>query len=1420
MRRASKDYRKDSQEQINSFGEDPLLQTSASRSWPKLNTISSCGPFEDIPSFNVAGSNLLSFTGRDRTGTTFHCLVDSGSTHDFADSAFASRQGETTVLRTSVPVEFANGEKGSATKAVRILGRIGDHRLTVQALVMDLPNGYDMILGMPWLQKHNPQIDWLRSTIKIRDQKGTHLLSARRDPRRLATAAELGLITAKAVRKLARQARKFVANLFFVRPLEDDPKDPNEDLPKDVPVPFETVIRKYRKAFRSDLPDHLPPPRVVQHTIDTGDARPVNLSAYPLSHSQLEEQTKQITMMLEKGLIRTSSSPWGAPVLFVKKPDESWRMCIDYRGLNAVTEKNTYPLPRIQDCLDRIGNAKYISKLDLLSGFHQVLNAPESVSRTAFNTRIGKFEYLVMPMGLTNAPATFQTLMNTILQPFLDRFVIVYLDDILVFSDSIEEHQDHLGQVLSKLEENELFAKPSKCTIGVQEVEFCGHIVGGGVIKTSRSKTKLIEEWPTPTNVHEVRQFLGLASYYRRFVRNFATIAAPLSDLLKETDVELRKQKNRAITWTAKCQHAFEILKNGLTREPVLQQPDWHKPFVIETDASEWAIGCTLLQLDANGILHPVAFDGRKLQGAELNYAVQEKELLAIKHAVRTWAHYIDNHTRTKILTDHESLKYLKDTKVPSKRLAHWIAEFGTYNLDISYRPGTEATVPDAISRRPDFIGTGEAYQAQFNSIRSVDEVEWEDALVRYLRSKQEPTDPKLRKAVLHDRNHPPSSFVLEQGSLLYKVFDNGQRAPYLSPPTRKSYLERIHREYGHLGWPGLDGVLRTRAWWPSIAKDTQNQIRTCPNCQAAKDADYGINRGPRNSLQREDIQLFEQWSIDLIGILPRTYSGNRWIITAIERSTGWPVVRALKDATSQSVMNFIQEEIFSIYGTPNEILSDNGSNLVSEAMESFLSRAGVRHRTTTTYHPQTNGKVERLNGILGKMLTQYLYGKPVTLWDEYLHQALFAVRIRKHAVSKYSPFFLLYGVDPRIPGDPSRPELDADQSARLEGIIARHAAANEARISANKLLVERAIRAGLVRDQVLKKDPDIPVGTFVLVRDESPRKFKPKWFGPYKVVLAAPIGTYALQDAHENILKSLIHGNRLLPLHPNAVDKETGTWNTAYNLERLSQSFDLAQPSKEAREILERESVPAYSYKELETIREREWLDLLIQRLDRFKLGEGKLGDAHIDQALFDKLRSRVELKEKLEKEEAEKELVEEPPPPSAPLNLSTPPEQARSSQNRTGIQLQTPTATLPTTRTEPPADGLSELLQAGKSGSVQKDKSVRLPVRDAVVPPSPASPSATKGTVVEKSSTPENEAPVQDPIGTDPAVSSQPAKKRGRPKASSKPVARVPNKKDSRAIPTPAREVVQRARTGYALRKSLVPARNKDGSRRNPKE
>lgn len=348
--------------------------------------------------------------------------------------------------------------------------------------------------------------------------------------------------------------------------------------------------------------------------------------------------------------------------------------------------------------------------------------------------------------------------------------------------------------------------------------------------------------------------------------------------------------------------------------------------------------------------------------------------------------------------------------------------------------------------------------------------------------------------------------------------------------------------------------------------------------------------------------------------------------------------------------MDFIHHDIFAVYGIPNEILTDNGSNLVSEAMESFLQPTQVKHRTTTPYHPQTNGKIERFNGTIGKMLTKYLYGKPVRMWDEYLTQAVFAVRIHIHTTSKYSPFYLLYGVDPKLPGDPLK-AADASIEAKIEDILDRHARSNEARVAANKKLVESAIKASLIRDEQSNIKPAIKVGTYVLIRDESPRKFRSKWYGPYKVIKAAPIGTYALEDCHEKIVRSLIHGNRLLPLNDLVVSKETGQWKSSFNMDTIRSKFDLVAPSNEVLETLERDGIPGYSYKDLTMITKREWLDLQSRGLDSSKLGEGKVGDTSYEESIFKKLRARVLALERKEEKEAREEDLEDTQPKQMPL-------------------------------------------------------------------------------------------------------------------------------------------------------------------------
>ena len=340
-----------------------------------------------------------------------------------------------------------------------------------------------------------------------------------------------------------------------------------------------------------------------------------------------QEIQKQITHLLEKGLIRPSLSPFGAPVLLVQKKDKSYRMCIDYRALNKVSVKNRYPIPRVDDLLDKLKGASVFSKIDLKSGYHQIRMHPNDIFKTAFRTQFGHYEFVVLPFGLTNAPTTFSHMMNKIFLNHQD-YVIVFFDDLLIFSKSHEEHEQHLQSVFDLLRHHELYANPDKSLLFQTEIEYLGHIVSSQGIRPDPKKVNTIQTWPKPQSVHEVRSFLGLSGFYRKFVKNFSRIALPLT---------LLTRKHTTFHWGESEQRAFDTLKHLLTHAPVLQLPDFAQPFfVVVTDASGSSIGAVLMQND-----HPLAFESRKLKPTKTNYSVYDKELLAVVHALDIWKHYL-----------------------------------------------------------------------------------------------------------------------------------------------------------------------------------------------------------------------------------------------------------------------------------------------------------------------------------------------------------------------------------------------------------------------------------------------------------------------------------------------------------------------------------------------------------------------------------------------------------------------------------------------------------------------------------------------------------------------------------------------------------------------------------------------------------
>ena len=453
------------------------------------------------------------------------------------------------------------------------------------------------------------------------------------------------------------------------------------------------------RVAEGKLADQLPSHKPYDHTIDLkeGETLPYG-PIYPLNQNELSILKEWIEVMLRQGKIRRSKSPAAAPILFVpKKHGRGIRICVDYRGLNKVTIANRYPIPLMNELQDRVRGAKIFTKLDLKNGYHLIRIKEGDEWKTAFRTRYGLYEFLVMPFGLSNAPATFQAMMNNIFADMLDNGTIAFLDDCLIYTATMEEHDAIVKEVLRRLDKHDLAINPEKCEWAVERVEFLGYIVSAEGLEMAEDKVRTVQEWASPRSLRDVQQFLGFANFYRRFIEGFSKVAKPLT--------ESTKGKRLEWNWTNQCEQAFQELKKRFTTAPILAHFDPNVEAIVETDASDFALGGVLSQRkQETGKLHPIAFHSRKFSPAEINYEIHDKELLAVVDCFKVWRRYLEGAMNTvQVFSDHQNLEYFSTTKVLNRRQARWAMELAGIDFKIYYRPGSKNGKPDALSRRPEY---------------------------------------------------------------------------------------------------------------------------------------------------------------------------------------------------------------------------------------------------------------------------------------------------------------------------------------------------------------------------------------------------------------------------------------------------------------------------------------------------------------------------------------------------------------------------------------------------------------------------------------------------------------------------------------------------------------------------------------------
>ena len=1090
-------------------------------------------------------------------------LVDSGASDSFIDRTYAFRTRlPLFTLTHAMDISLADGNSprsGSITQWTLVNLKTQKTETTVVLFVIDSP-GVNIILGNDWLTRINPRIDWRTGEILSVDKVELPIKLPQSIPmyeRYLAN--NVRLLTASKFSQIRNRDPIYVMTITpNAQPLNSkDTKDTKA--PPTIPSCYRQFQDVFQEKTRDSLPDHrdfdlkielLPGSQpkggpMYRHTVQEDIA----LKEYLLKH-------------LAMGTIRKSTSSCSAPVLFSPKKNGDLRLCVDYRALNAMTHRNKYPLPLIDDVLDSLSGSKYFTTMDLKDGYNNLRVAAGYEWLTAFRTKYGLFEYTCVPFGLTNAPAAFQAFMDNIFADLLYKGVVVYLDDIMIYSRSMDEHEALVKEVLHRLRNHNLSANLSKCHFHKTSVDFLGHIISYNGVQMDPAKIKTINEWPAPKNVKEVQMFLGLCNYYRTFIPNFSKRTMAMTELLK---------KDVVFNWNKDCSESFMDLKSAFTTDILLAFPNAEKPYIVETDASGYAIGGILSQENDQGNLRPIAFYSRKFNSAERNYEVYDQELLAIKECFAIWRQYLlGAKHKVQVYSDHRNLQWFSTTRQLNRRQVRWSMMFADFDFEIIHRPGSSCK-PDAISRRPDYFDKNdhlpqpnvllkpELFRKSYHGNQGItkEPIVCYDILLHPSKLSKVPIQNNLK--------HLASITMGTKGTNIIECIRKEQQLDPLvqtikaDPLSRPKEIDRpiscinrllyvgnrlyvpescqllvLQDNHDHIaaGHPGINNTmvnLQRFYWWPRMIETVQKYVSSCNSCQRNKTH----RNAPPGLLQPLPIprRPWSSISMDFAVDLPLSNGFTNCLIIVC-RQTKMAHFVPIPDIQSNTTAQYFLDHVVKLHGLPDDITTDRDSAFTSQFWKTLSSSLNIKLNLSTAFHQQTDGQSENAIQQLKQYLRHYIdYSQDD--WTKYISMAEFSHNSRINSSTKATPFEANYGFLPSV----TNRGISINSSAEATNYITKLTEIHQALRTYLSLSQEKQKHFA---DKKRSQQPKYKIGDLVMLStknlrmDRPSKKLSEQRIGPFPIIAQKNETSFQLKLPTHFRIHDTFHVSLLTPYKQN----------------------------------------------------------------------------------------------------------------------------------------------------------------------------------------------------------------------------------------------------------------------------------------------